>query len=283
MDLNSASASPASTPSSQMDSIFDPMFTTSFEEELKPLEISMPSSFDMNIQYQEEFVDSSFDPIQVKTEILPIGDNWEVSDGLTETGSIFDTLSGINETHYFNTSEEGFGLDQSQLNGVESNVNVVDAGGIVNVVDAVEFANVVNAAAGGIANVVDAGGFANVVGVENIGQGLYPYYPHHQQGFGDFHVGTWNRRTHPMPPNMIERRRRRMIKNRESAARSRARRLAHNAQQQLEIEKLKEENQFLKRVLRTLVDIVNMHNENDFPMTGISRTFSGPLPPQSRL
>ncbi|KAL5699946.1 hypothetical protein ACHQM5_025461 [Ranunculus cassubicifolius] len=74
-----------------------------------------------------------------------------------------------------------------------------------------------------------------------------------------------------------------MIKNRESAARSRARRVAYNAQQKLEIQRLKQENEFLKRVLQTLVGIVKMNIEKELKAKGIMRTFSAELPPSPKL
>ncbi|KAJ6927792.1 hypothetical protein NC651_011721 [Populus alba x Populus x berolinensis] len=50
------------------------------------------------------------------------------------------------------------------------------------------------------------------------------------------------------PPEVVaERRQRRMIKNRESAARSRARKQAFTAEMELELDQLKEENAKLKQ------------------------------------
>ncbi|CBI39787.3 hypothetical protein VitviT2T_030045 [Vitis vinifera] len=67
--------------------------------------------------------------------------------------------------------------------------------------------------------------------------------------------------------------RRRMIKNRESAARSRARKLAYDAQQQIEIAKLKKENEFLRRIIRVLLTVIKKKRAQ---VTKLSRTFSEP-------
>ncbi|CAK7324466.1 unnamed protein product [Dovyalis caffra] len=66
----------------------------------------------------------------------------------------------------------------------------------------------------------------------------------------------------------------RMIKNRESAARSRARKQALEAQQQLENTELKKENDFLKRVVRFLLAILRTKR---MKLPPLSRSFSGPL------
>ncbi|KAF9607798.1 hypothetical protein IFM89_001519, partial [Coptis chinensis] len=58
---------------------------------------------------------------------------------------------------------------------------------------------------------------------------------------------------------------------------------AFNAQQKLEIQRLKDENEFLNRVLRTLMHVVQMNIEEELQMKGIQRTFSAPLPLESEL
>ncbi|OVA08282.1 Basic-leucine zipper domain [Macleaya cordata] len=122
----------------------------------------------------------------------------------------------------------------------------------------------------GIGNVLEpmrsGGGF----GVGTSGLGFYnQYYPYQVLGTG-FKVGTANEpnnnlQSQLVPENFIdsvvERRHRRMIKNRESAARSRARRLAYNAQLVLEIEQLKKENESLRQVFEGIFVIANMKNE----------------------
>ncbi|XP_034679255.1 bZIP transcription factor ABI5 homolog [Vitis riparia] len=61
--------------------------------------------------------------------------------------------------------------------------------------------------------------------------------------------------------------RRRMIKNRESAARSRARKLAYDAQQQIEIAKLKKENEFLRRIIRVLLTVIKKKTSTGYRVT----------------
>ncbi|XP_048137493.1 ABSCISIC ACID-INSENSITIVE 5-like protein 1 [Rhodamnia argentea] len=63
-------------------------------------------------------------------------------------------------------------------------------------------------------------------------------------------VGLKSRRIIDGPPEVvIERRQRRMIKNRESAARSRARKQAYTVELEVELNQLKEENEKLKKIL----------------------------------
>ncbi|KAJ6754023.1 hypothetical protein OIU79_026791 [Salix purpurea] len=66
----------------------------------------------------------------------------------------------------------------------------------------------------------------------------------------------------------------RMIKNRESAARSRARKQALEAQQQVENTELKKENELLKRVVRFLLAILRTKR---MKLPALSRSFSAPL------
>ncbi|XP_002532515.2 ABSCISIC ACID-INSENSITIVE 5-like protein 5 [Ricinus communis] len=68
--------------------------------------------------------------------------------------------------------------------------------------------------------------------------------------------------------------RHRMIKNRESAARSRARKQALEAQQQLENAALKKENDLLKRVVRFLLAIVRTKR---MKLPTLARSFSAPF------
>ncbi|KAL5699945.1 hypothetical protein ACHQM5_025461 [Ranunculus cassubicifolius] len=222
--------------------MFDPMFA-SFEDELKPLEVTMPSAFDMNMEIQGNPVDDGetllFDPISVKSEILPLGDdtlesNWDVSDTITENNHMFSPLGNDVETPY--SGDGGLGFQVNTPTGFSY------------------------------------GGMSSSYS--------YPILPYHLRAeFSD--VGAWNR--FQLSPNLIERRQKRMIKNRESAARSRARRVAYNAQQKLEIQRLKQENEFLKRVLQTLVGIVKMNIEKELKAKGIMRTFSAELPPSPKL
>ncbi|KAK6947126.1 Basic-leucine zipper domain [Dillenia turbinata] len=78
------------------------------------------------------------------------------------------------------------------------------------------------------------------------------------------------------PRNMpvCEKIRRRMIKNRESAARSRARRQAQDAQNRLDIMKLKKENETLKMVIKVLLSMVKTTEEKQ---QQLARSFSGSL------
>ncbi|KAK6934645.1 Basic-leucine zipper domain [Dillenia turbinata] len=78
------------------------------------------------------------------------------------------------------------------------------------------------------------------------------------------------------PRNMplCEKIQRRMIKNRESAARSRARRQAQDAQNRLDIMKLKTENETLKKVIKALLAMVKANKEKQ---QQLARSFSGPL------
>uniref|UniRef100_B9GG08 BZIP domain-containing protein n=1 Tax=Populus trichocarpa TaxID=3694 RepID=B9GG08_POPTR len=66
----------------------------------------------------------------------------------------------------------------------------------------------------------------------------------------------------------------RMIKNRESAARSRARKQALEAQQQVENTELKKENDLLKRAVRFLLAILRTKR---MKLPALSRSFSAPL------
>ncbi|XP_050235699.1 bZIP transcription factor ABI5 homolog [Mercurialis annua] len=68
--------------------------------------------------------------------------------------------------------------------------------------------------------------------------------------------------------------RHRMIKNRESAARSRARKQALEAQQQLENAELKKENDLLKRIVGFLLGIVRTKRTK---LPTLSRSFSAPF------
>ncbi|KAK9156435.1 hypothetical protein Sjap_003915 [Stephania japonica] len=71
------------------------------------------------------------------------------------------------------------------------------------------------------------------------------------------------------------RRRRRMIKNRESAARSRARKQAYNAQLQVEIKDLTRENEILNTALKAL--FFDAGGKSESGPSWLQRSFSGPL------
>ncbi|GAB4849790.1 hypothetical protein Ancab_004588 [Ancistrocladus abbreviatus] len=68
----------------------------------------------------------------------------------------------------------------------------------------------------------------------------------------------------------------RMIKNRESAARSRARRMAYNAQQKIEITQLKQENEILRKTIGFVVSAMPKIGSKE-TKASLKRTFSGPL------
>ncbi|KAK9269472.1 hypothetical protein L1049_001247 [Liquidambar formosana] len=135
----------------------------------------------------------------------------------------------------------------------------------------------------GVANVVESIGSASFGVGYGGGDGYryyrnYPYGPYSTNGFGVKNANEVSvQRTvglDGMETPASEKVRRRMIKNRESAARSRARKLAHNAQLQIEIMELKKENELLRRVMKVLSVTVRTKSEN---MPTSSRAFSEPL------
>lgn len=82
---------------------------------------------------------------------------------------------------------------------------------------------------------------------------------------------------------IVERRHRRMIKNRESAARSRARKQAYTTELEAEVAKLKEENQELQKTQASLVEkqknqVLEMkkHQTNERKRLCLRRTCTGP-------
>lgn len=97
-----------------------------------------------------------------------------------------------------------------------------------------------------------------------------------------FNGGLRGRRSGALE-KVVERRQRRMIKNRESAARSRARKQAYTMELEAEVAKLKEENQKLKK---RQMEIMEMKKNQDVEMTNpqhggkkrcLRRTQTGPL------
>ncbi|KAF8020329.1 hypothetical protein BT93_G0894 [Corymbia citriodora subsp. variegata] len=92
----------------------------------------------------------------------------------------------------------------------------------------------------------------------------FPMYAHNNRYMGECASGIMNERCQSLaeavglksrriidgPPEIVvERRQRRMIKNRESAARSRARKQAYTVELEVELNQLKEENEKLKRIV----------------------------------
>ncbi|XP_073152333.1 ABSCISIC ACID-INSENSITIVE 5-like protein 5 isoform X2 [Henckelia pumila] len=82
---------------------------------------------------------------------------------------------------------------------------------------------------------------------------------------------------------IVERRHRRMIKNRESAARSRARKQAYTSELEAEVAKLKEENQELQKKQADLVEVqknqvleMKKQQKNGSKRRCLRRTFTGP-------
>ncbi|XP_075516928.1 ABSCISIC ACID-INSENSITIVE 5-like protein 5 isoform X2 [Primulina tabacum] len=82
---------------------------------------------------------------------------------------------------------------------------------------------------------------------------------------------------------IVERRHRRMIKNRESAARSRARKQAYTTELEAEVAKLKEENQELQKKQADMVEIqknqvleMTKHQKNGTKRRCLRRTCTGP-------
>uniref|UniRef100_A0A7N0SXK4 BZIP domain-containing protein n=1 Tax=Kalanchoe fedtschenkoi TaxID=63787 RepID=A0A7N0SXK4_KALFE len=78
-----------------------------------------------------------------------------------------------------------------------------------------------------------------------------------------FNGGVRGRRANGAVEKVVERRQRRMIKNRESAARSRARKQAYTTELEAEVAKLKEENQELQK---KQAEIMEMHKNQVLEM-----------------
>ncbi|KAL8142147.1 hypothetical protein V2J09_015179 [Rumex salicifolius] len=78
--------------------------------------------------------------------------------------------------------------------------------------------------------------------------------------------------------DVANKRQRRKIKNRESAARSRERKLAYSIQQQIEINELKVENESIKKAIKVLsTNLAMAPNKTGDGKTSLKRSFSGPL------
>nr|GMD84293.1 ABSCISIC ACID-INSENSITIVE 5-like protein 7 [Ipomoea batatas] len=97
-----------------------------------------------------------------------------------------------------------------------------------------------------------------------------------------FNEGGRGRKAGSSLEKVVERRRRRMIKNRESAARSRARKQAYTLELEEEVAKLKEINQELRKKQTELMEMQKNENEKvNMPWGGKSRclrrTVTGPL------
>ncbi|CAN1163871.1 ABSCISIC ACID-INSENSITIVE 5-like protein 5 [Linum perenne] len=90
------------------------------------------------------------------------------------------------------------------------------------------------------------------------------------------------RRANTAVEKVVERRQRRMIKNRESAARSRARKQAYTTELEAEVAKLKEENQELKRKQEEITEMQKnqvmemMNMEQGGKKRRLRRTLTGP-------
>ncbi|XP_074280473.1 ABSCISIC ACID-INSENSITIVE 5-like protein 5 [Silene latifolia] len=96
-----------------------------------------------------------------------------------------------------------------------------------------------------------------------------------------FNGGFRGRKSSNAVEKVVERRQRRMIKNRESAARSRARKQAYTMELEQEIAKLKEENQELIRKQAEILEmqknqVQEMTNEQSGPRKRLRRTHTGP-------
>ncbi|ESQ30926.1 hypothetical protein EUTSA_v10011493mg [Eutrema salsugineum] len=96
-----------------------------------------------------------------------------------------------------------------------------------------------------------------------------------------FNGGVRGRKSGGTVEKVVERRQRRMIKNRESAARSRARKQAYTVELEAEIAKLKEENDELQRKQAKIIEMqknqeMEMRNLEGGPKKRLRRTESGP-------
>ncbi|KAE9609362.1 putative transcription factor bZIP family [Lupinus albus] len=97
-----------------------------------------------------------------------------------------------------------------------------------------------------------------------------------------FNGGLRGRKSGGAVEKVIERRQRRMIKNRESAARSRARKQAYTMELEAEIAKLKEENQELQKKQEEIMEIQKnqvmemMNLQREVKRRCLRRTLTGP-------
>ncbi|XP_010538116.1 PREDICTED: ABSCISIC ACID-INSENSITIVE 5-like protein 5 [Tarenaya hassleriana] len=139
------------------------------------------------------------------------------------------------------------------------------------------------------------GGGLGLAGAMGVG-GVSPVTPLSSDGIGKsnngdtssvspspymFSGGVRGRKRSGAVEKVVERRQRRMIKNRESAARSRARKQAYTMELEAEVAKLKEENQELRRKQAEMVEMQkNQANEvknvKGGPMKRLRRTQTGP-------
>ncbi|XP_038722426.1 bZIP transcription factor TRAB1-like [Tripterygium wilfordii] len=96
------------------------------------------------------------------------------------------------------------------------------------------------------------------------------------------YVFTRGRKANPAVEKVVERRKKRMIKNRESAARSRARKQAYTLELEAEIAKLKESNEELQRKQVEIMEmqknqiIESVHRPWGLKRQGLRRTCTGP-------
>ncbi|PKA50001.1 Abscisic acid-insensitive 5-like protein 5 [Apostasia shenzhenica] len=97
-----------------------------------------------------------------------------------------------------------------------------------------------------------------------------------------FSGGLRGRKSNGAVEKVVERRQRRMIKNRESAARSRARKQAYTMELEAEVAKLKEQNQVLQKKQTEIMkmqenQIIEVHNQQRGPKKiCLRRTLTGP-------
>ncbi|EEF52396.1 bZIP transcription factor TRAB1 isoform X1 [Ricinus communis] len=96
-----------------------------------------------------------------------------------------------------------------------------------------------------------------------------------------FNGGLRGRRAGGAVEKVVERRQRRMIKNRESAARSRARKQAYTMELEAEVAKLKEENQELRKKQAEIMEmqknqVMEMMNQQQGKRRCLRRTQTGP-------
>lgn len=96
-----------------------------------------------------------------------------------------------------------------------------------------------------------------------------------------FNGGLRGRKCNNTVDKVVERRQRRMIKNRESAARSRARKQAYTMELEQEVQKLKEENQELRKKQAEIMEmqknqVMEIMNAQSGPRKRLRRTQTGP-------
>ncbi|KAF8414289.1 hypothetical protein HHK36_002291 [Tetracentron sinense] len=221
-----------------------PLYPT-YEDETKPLQFCMPP-LGMGLQGVTQFQTPILVQNLIKPANYPLGEalaDFENYNEIQSNGMRTKRQTSIDETQFF--VGDGSGSNQFQLNVIGSVTEPVRTAGL---------------------------------GVGNRGVCFFPNYQY--QLVNGFTVGcadevsTQRQVGENLMDAAAERRRRRMIKNRESAARSRARRQAYNAQLLLEIKKLKKENEVVRKVLQILLSITRM--EHIKIRSGLLRTFSAP-------